>query len=260
MNDITTNTAIPDLMNHVIGFRSWNINFDGKTLSSAHGSWLPNENSAVCGKGQSHTPPAADCKCGLYAYHGLYNKQAPYGDVYGAVKASGKLSVAPTGFRAEKAEIIAITMADLTAKDLLETDLKSPGDEEVLNLELSTLDLLTPVALFYDVPVIPWDELEEFAFNLGVGGAIPKEMIPKDTVRYVGPKRSNRRLAQRAVGSVGMTKGDVTNKPINTSNSPSAFYRQVDTNPNQLLYAGLIVWVVLIIIAACVVAGTRGII
>jgi hypothetical protein len=31
-------------------------------------AWIDGWNTATCGRGRSHTPPAADCRCGFYVY------------------------------------------------------------------------------------------------------------------------------------------------------------------------------------------------
>src|SRR3954466_14410095 len=95
--------AVPDLINYVTGVKAWNSDPTDDLLHSGFGVWLPGPNEAVCFKHATHTPPALDCGCGLYAYHGLkfFETNGYYGDVYGIIAAWGEIAVAKDGFRSQ---------------------------------------------------------------------------------------------------------------------------------------------------------------
>lgn len=99
--------AMPDLMEYVIGFRSWNLSGERIVpIGAGNDVWDGgNEVRATCGKGELHRAPAPDCECGLYAWN---DWDAIAGDcgpnttkVFGAVQACGRMEIHRDGFRAE---------------------------------------------------------------------------------------------------------------------------------------------------------------
>lgn len=94
-------------------------------------NWDENPMIAGCGIDSDHIPPDPDCGCGLYAFHTLnqaLTSQSVYGSfslfpgadirsshelfVAGAVCGSGRVEVHSDGWRAERAQIIALLMVD----------------------------------------------------------------------------------------------------------------------------------------------------
>ena len=74
------------------------------------GAWEPGANTAVCHAGRRHTPPAADCMCGLYALASEYDHRLHGRDdqIVGAIAAWGDIELHRTGFRAEHAAVVAL--------------------------------------------------------------------------------------------------------------------------------------------------------
>ena len=154
---------MPDLIQPIIGFRSWDLE-DGLLRSTGVGAaiWDPDVTVAECETGRdkveasyvtededdeliafamagrkeepkTHSAPAPNCGCGLYAYHdpidpskqasGLYSIMYMYADrpstprITGAIAAWGQIEVHETGFRAEKARIVALCLDDKCATD-----------------------------------------------------------------------------------------------------------------------------------------------
>lgn len=165
----------------VLGFRQWNIGDDGlQATVYSESTWQPGVNTATCGNDddwcceecsgpydewlashqqRKHQAPDAECGCGLYAWHTLdMLKSKQSGDqrtIYGAVAGWGKVFAHNTGWRAEKARILAV----------------STTAESELRQGFARL-----VADMYKVPLVPFDMLQlEGARH---AGAIPNDMIP----------------------------------------------------------------------------------
>lgn len=95
----------PDLMDHLIGFRQWNL--DGshiRPIGMGDDVWRGGkEVKANCTQGVAHVAPANDCECGLYAWTSFSEVRAGAhdGQVCGAVQAWGRVEVHNKGFRSE---------------------------------------------------------------------------------------------------------------------------------------------------------------
>jgi len=104
------------------GYRAWRW-YEGRLIACNWGeAWGPGRNEArclrykACGvpecavcRSKNHGPiPASSCACGFYAKHkpGDYD---PRGSVLGVIKAYGKVVLGTLGFRAQYAEIEAIS-------------------------------------------------------------------------------------------------------------------------------------------------------
>lgn len=97
----------------VIGYRTWRIG-DGQLVSPyKRSSWPPGVVVARCGRW--HRPPAEGCACGLYAYHSPDRcRQMGLGpELLGAVVGWGAMDVFPSGWRAERACVVALLGSDL---------------------------------------------------------------------------------------------------------------------------------------------------
>lgn len=129
---MTAHADAPFFTEPVIGYRQWMLN--GWTLEPVGGAirggpWRPGVNKASCLRvhtdwvgysyhhsllPETHRAPAADCDCGLYALHDLSHRNLgwqPGGGkwaVIGAVAAWGDLHVHHGGFRAARAQIVAL--------------------------------------------------------------------------------------------------------------------------------------------------------
>jgi hypothetical protein len=98
----------------LIGFRSWNLKIEQGSYnlapigSTQHHKWIKGVNKAVC-KSAKHQAPDRTHGCGLY---GVFDpdSRASYGNgAFGAIAVWGDIEVHPTGFRAQYAQIIAIS-------------------------------------------------------------------------------------------------------------------------------------------------------
>src|SRR5215469_15252076 len=60
---------VPDYVAPVVGYRTWLFGPHSPPLASLNGEfWYPNQKlQAVCKRSVKHTPPHADCSCGIYA-------------------------------------------------------------------------------------------------------------------------------------------------------------------------------------------------
>lgn len=121
-----TAPGAPDFTQPVVGYRAWRLAQDGAlvpwTLSAA-GPWEPGENVAAChfatfasvARTSRHRPPAPDCMCGLYALHDPTDPRiapdaADAHGALGAVVAWGDIEVHATGWRAERACVVALAV------------------------------------------------------------------------------------------------------------------------------------------------------
>lgn len=117
--------SAPDLVDAVVGYRAWRLEEDGAlvpwTLGAA-GAWAPGTNTAAChyarwtGRpaGRPHAPPGPQCMCGLYALHDPSDERLALhpGQAVGAIAAWGEIEVHATGFRAERACVVALARPD----------------------------------------------------------------------------------------------------------------------------------------------------
>ncbi len=163
--------AAPDLAAAVVAFRSWRL--AGERLMSPFipCRWQHRVMHAACfdanrrltrGVGWldgPHESPHEACQCGIYAYH-TPGPRSWFGEAYwceGVVSAWGRLVVHNDGFRAEHARVEALAVPP---------GLRAFGARHV-----------DRAAGALSVPVVPHDELEDFA--AGLGGGVPPSLLPQ---------------------------------------------------------------------------------
>lgn len=107
--------AAPDLTEPIVGYRAWHVSSDGSLRpwsASAAGAWVRGVNTAKClvkPGVAGHVAPMRRCSCGLYALSNLRDRRLHAdGQVVGAIVAWGDIELHATGFRAEKAMIVAL--------------------------------------------------------------------------------------------------------------------------------------------------------
>ena len=105
----------PLIAGSINGIRSWQLEDDGTLQAVSHRyEWGPGENVAECiyhahPKDSKHRIASNDCSCGFYAYLDPRNNDWCFGGrPRGIVKAYGTVTVGSRGFRAEKAQIVAL--------------------------------------------------------------------------------------------------------------------------------------------------------
>jgi hypothetical protein len=113
-------TAPPLVPGPLYGLRAWRVVADerGERLAAPHqGTTWPTGRAwleATCGTG-AHGAPAADCDCGVHAWHprraAAKRVLATRGEVAGVVEAGGAVEVHEDGFRAERARPYALVLA-----------------------------------------------------------------------------------------------------------------------------------------------------
>lgn len=149
----------PDLTRPVLGFRSWELSYDGSLRSFARESWWRiGVNEAHCPLlNPPHQAPDHDCLCGLYALHTLMDL-TDYGlsndglYVVGAIAAWGPMEIHETGFRTRYARMLAL--ADAEAHH----------------------DLRLAAAEHYRVPLVPMHRLEFTA--RAHADPVPRQLLP----------------------------------------------------------------------------------
>lgn len=149
-----------DFAEPVLGFRIWALGDDGKLRGAAHDQlWVPGENVAVCRARSPHpTAPVAGCRCGFNALHAHAPVASHYGPGYvaGAVAAWGDIEWHRTGFRAERACVLALCDDDHESAQVRAT--------------------IARAALRYGVEVVPRNRLIEHAsqFARSLAPAVPQ--------------------------------------------------------------------------------------
>lgn len=107
--------AAPDLIEPVIGYRAWHLGPDAllRPWSFPEHAWTPGVNVARCLRTPGHTPPVGLCSCGIYALSDASDRRLHFsGDqAVGAIAAWGDLEVHASGFRAERACVVALAAA-----------------------------------------------------------------------------------------------------------------------------------------------------
>lgn len=98
----------------VLGFRQFRIGEDGQLLPLFTGDrpWAATVTEAVCATDPTHRPPVEGCSCGLHAWHHAEDALARdgLGVVAAAVRAHGRIALGEHGFRAERAEVVAVCL------------------------------------------------------------------------------------------------------------------------------------------------------
>lgn len=98
----------------IIGYRGWRPNDQRlQLLSSANDyAWIPGENRASCWGNTRHVAPHPGCHCGMNACSSLEELRELWGGtmppVYGVVLGYDDIQIHPNGWRAYKAEIVAL--------------------------------------------------------------------------------------------------------------------------------------------------------
>jgi len=109
-------SGAPDFLQAVVGYRAWRVEEDGllRAWTFTDLSWEPGVNRAVCARDARHAAPVSDCMCGLYALSDPSDRRLDFraGQAVGAVAAWGELEVHRTGFRAERACVVALAIQD----------------------------------------------------------------------------------------------------------------------------------------------------
>jgi glycine cleavage system H lipoate-binding protein len=138
--------SAPDFVAPILGFRAWRPEWDGALTpwsAGAAGAWVRGVNQAVCLHGRDHVPPGRDCTCGIYALADWKDYRLHHRDqVVGAIAAWGEVEVHRTGFRAQYACILALSLPE--------------GGSAGMR------DRLDAAAERYAVPLVPLEVLEGF--------------------------------------------------------------------------------------------------
>lgn len=94
------------------GYRQFELCADGlyPLVQSATGPWNGELEKAVCAAGADHASPAADCRCGLYAWYLPGSATVALGPASAVVSARGRCILGDRGFRAAQARIEAVAL------------------------------------------------------------------------------------------------------------------------------------------------------
>lgn len=102
------------------GFRQWRTNLNGKLRSVSYEyTWQPEETAScrelksygvVGPKHDENKVPDETCTCGIYGWYTPdYSFMRHSGDILGVIEVQGRTLMGSTGFRTEKAKIVAVT-------------------------------------------------------------------------------------------------------------------------------------------------------
>jgi hypothetical protein len=113
--DGPSRTVVPDLVEHVIGYRQWRIH-DGE-LCSVHtwDRWTAEPMTATCTAGADHDEPSPvhGCSCGFYARYTPVPRTASAATpdlVGGAVALWGRLELHAHGMRGQHVRLLALAL------------------------------------------------------------------------------------------------------------------------------------------------------
>ena len=98
------------------GYRVWRFQEDLLMAANWPLFWLPGKYTALCTRilaphahGSEEPSPVKDCTCGIYARHRPEDVNVTLGPIMGTIKAYGHVILGTEGFRAQYAEIEAIS-------------------------------------------------------------------------------------------------------------------------------------------------------
>lgn len=208
-----TPPAVPDLIQAVVGYRTWAVDAEGWllpfSLGAVAGPWRPGINHATChyvkwrGGGASrgpvglavrdvHDAPHPRCMCGLYALTNAADPRLPRNEpelALGAIGAWGDLEVHRDGFRAQYATVVALAVSPRASAHLRRRHERAAARYGV---ELVAPELLEVTGLKHAAPV-PAELLPG-----GPGLERPPRPGP-------APRGRARRRPARAAGQVAVT-------------------------------------------------------
>lgn len=94
------------------GYRQFELRPDGlyPLVHTRSGPWSGEVQEATCALGKDHAPPAAECRCGLYAWYLPGSATVAIGPVSAVVAARGRCVLGDRGFRAAAARIEAVSL------------------------------------------------------------------------------------------------------------------------------------------------------
>lgn len=94
------------------GFRQFQLRPDGlyPLVHGRLGPWDGHLEQARCAAGEEHSSPAADCRCGLYAWYLPGSATVSLGPASAVVAARGRCVLGDRGFRAAGARVEAVSL------------------------------------------------------------------------------------------------------------------------------------------------------
>lgn len=94
------------------GYRQFELRGDGlyPLVHPGFGPWAGHLERARCAAGADHPSPAADCRCGLYAWYLPGSATVALGPASAVVAARGRCILGDRGFRAAAARVEAVTL------------------------------------------------------------------------------------------------------------------------------------------------------
>jgi len=94
------------------GYRQFQLRPDGlyPLVHCGDGAWNGDLQQATCSAGHRHAAPAAECRCGLYAWYLPGSATVSLGPASAVVAARGRCILGDRGFRAASARIEAVTL------------------------------------------------------------------------------------------------------------------------------------------------------
>jgi glycine cleavage system H lipoate-binding protein len=151
---MSSGNAAPDFLEAVVGYRAWHVEEDGllRPWTFMALAWEPGANRAVCARDVRHSPPVADCMCGLYALTDPADRRLDFraDQAVGAIAAWGDLEVHRSGFRAEHACVTALALPDRAGFEQREALARAA---ERYGVPLVAADRLSDEALRHGAPL-----------------------------------------------------------------------------------------------------------
>ena len=94
------------------GYRQFEVRADGlyPLVHTGSGPWAGTLERAGCAAGADHSPPATDCRCGLYGWYLPGTATVLLGPANAVIAARGRCVLGDRGFRAAEARIEAVAL------------------------------------------------------------------------------------------------------------------------------------------------------
>lgn len=175
---MSASSGAPDLTEAVLGFRVWELRADGALGAMlAGGVWVPGVNEAICSphlrpsRRPRHSSPHRGCSCGFNAYFAISRRLlAGESAALGAIAAWGEIDVYRSGFRAQFAQVIALSF---------------PADGE--GASRTAIARLQRARDRYDVPLVPRRKLRAEALRFA--SPLSDALLPEGQRKRQAPTR-----------------------------------------------------------------------
>lgn len=231
-----------------LGYRLWKIRVNSKgnpvlvpLVMNTHSEWNAEENLATCYSGKHRTPevPAVHCACGFNAWD-WYGRSMikTYGSVIsGSIAGYGRMQIHETGWRSEKAEVIAFLRPEYNFLNSKKAMSEIDNLAEIFNVPVfDTREELEEYSLKFAQPVpdsAKPDQGEYPRYQSNTPPDYSKSIWQHLFIRHAGPKMIG--IILILIGIMGLMGANQQN----SGQSVTAFWIAVTGNLCSRIYLSL---------------------